>query len=309
MKYHNNNLQQSSLQNQAFPFCLERNHLAIRIPEDTSLARATAFNCYNIDKFYDNLKSVMDLHKFECHNYNADETGCTTMQQPENVGVKQVGSITSGERGQLVAVVYAVIAAGKIILSKVGLQDVSEEPIPVKGLMFVTYLKHFITYTRCSKEKKVLLILDNHKTHVSLAAIDLAEKNRVISLTISPHTSYKLQPLDVSCYKLFKTAYSRVVDNGMRFHPGKSITIYDIPEFVSHAQIHGLTAQNIIYGFQRTRIYPFNQDEFCKTELTPAVVTDGDLPTSFYENQADILKSSLKETPISNSMPESPNIS
>ena len=53
----------------------------------------------------------------------------------------------------------------------------------------------------------------------------------------------------------------------MRSHPGKAITIYDIPEFVSHAQLHGLTAQNIVSGFQRTGIYSFNQDVFCETSL------------------------------------------
>ena len=70
--------------------------------------------------------------------------------------------------------------------------------------LFAVYLKHFINFTRCSKDKKVLLILDNHETHASLAAIDVAKENVVILLTLPPKTSHKLQPLDVSCYKPFK---------------------------------------------------------------------------------------------------------
>ena len=47
---------------------------------------------------------------------NVDETGVTTVQDPKEVvtptGMKNVGAITSGERGELVTAVYAICAAG-----------------------------------------------------------------------------------------------------------------------------------------------------------------------------------------------------
>ena len=98
----------------------ERNCLSIRTPEATSLRRATAFSRYTADKFYNNLWNVMDEHKFKCQDiYNVDETGCTSVQKPGNVvaaqGVRQVGLMTSGERGQLVIVTYAVKSAGSVV--------------------------------------------------------------------------------------------------------------------------------------------------------------------------------------------------
>uniref|UniRef100_A0A0L8HZN1 DDE-1 domain-containing protein n=1 Tax=Octopus bimaculoides TaxID=37653 RepID=A0A0L8HZN1_OCTBM len=249
-----------------------RSETNIRATPD-ALRRKISSTTWLDSKFYDNLKSVMDLHKFECHNiYYADETGDYFIKG-DSTGC--IGGANSSEGSN---------------------ED-----------LFVTYLKHFVAYTRCNKE--VLLILDNPETHVFLVVIDLDTKNGVILLTIPPHTSHKLQPLDVSCHKPFKTAYSRAVDDWLRSYPGKSITIYDIPEFVSHTQIHGHTAQNIISGFQRTGIYPFNQDMFCETEFAPAVVIDRDIPISSYEYQADVFQSSFKETPVSYSMSESPNIS
>ena len=142
--------------------------------------------------------------------------------------------------------------------------------------LFLAYLNHFICHTRCSKENKVFLILDNHEAHI--AAIDLAKENGVVLLTMPPHTSHRLQPLDVCCFKPFKTTYAQAMENWMRSNTGKTITIYEIHEFVAHAQLHGLTAKNILSAFQSTGIFPYNRDLFDETDFSPATVTDRDLP-------------------------------
>lgn len=59
----------------------------------------------------------MDRHTFEPQDiYNVDETGVTTVQKPDRVvakrGTKQVGSVTSAERGTLVTLAFAVSALG-----------------------------------------------------------------------------------------------------------------------------------------------------------------------------------------------------
>lgn len=94
--------------------------LAIRKPEATSLQRAIAFNKANVGLFFDHLRSLYARYNFEPGSiWNMDETGVTTVQTPERVvsrrGVKQVGRITSSERGTLVTMALAVSATDNAI--------------------------------------------------------------------------------------------------------------------------------------------------------------------------------------------------
>lgn len=277
----------------------KRHGLAIRSPEATSFGRATAFNKPVVNHFFENLSEVMDRHKFSPSNiYNVDETGCTTVQKPQNVvssrGKKQVGALTSGERGELVTVVYAVSAAGNVvpplfIFPRVNYREHFVHGGPpdcigratrsgwINEEVFAEFLEHLVQHTRCSVDHKILLILDNHDTHISLRAIDVARENGIVLLTLPPHTSHKLQPLDVGVYGPFKTAYNRAIDGWLRSNPGKTVTIYDIPFLVYQAQIAAVVPRNIASGFKATGITPFDSHIFTEMEFAPAIPTDQEI--------------------------------
>lgn len=101
-------------------FMKRHQELSIRCAQPTSLSRATSFNVVNVKLFFDNLQTVLDRYKFEAKDiYNIDETGVTTVQKPNRVvarkGIRQVGALTSGERGTLVTVTIAINAIGNAI--------------------------------------------------------------------------------------------------------------------------------------------------------------------------------------------------
>ena len=88
--------------------------LASRIPQATSLMRATGFNKPQVDRFYDFLQ-LQEQFGFQASQiYNADETGVSTVHKNDKVlsvkGKKQVGKLTSAGRGNVTAMLSMNVA-------------------------------------------------------------------------------------------------------------------------------------------------------------------------------------------------------
>lgn len=144
---------------------------------------------------------------------------------------------------------------------------------------FVKFLKHFIKYVKPSKERKVILLLDNHGSHLSIEGLTLAKENGIIMLSFPPHCSHKLQPLDRSVFKSFKSFYDKSATIWTREHPGIPMTIMDIARIVGTAVPSALTSSNIMSGFRVAGIAPFNRFIFNDdVDFAPGFVTDRPLP-------------------------------
>lgn len=61
----------------------------------------------------------------------------------------------------------------------------------------------------------MLVLLDNHESHLYLPVIDFCREYGVVLLSFLPHCSYKLQPLDRSVYGPFKKFVNREMDQCM----------------------------------------------------------------------------------------------
>lgn len=268
----------------------------------------------------------MDSYKFEPQNiYNADETCITTVQKPDRIiarrGDGQVGTMNSDESGTLVTVAFTVNAIGNAIppffvFPRVQYQDhfIRDGPIGsaghanpsgwMKDETFIHFLEHFQKHTNASPSNKVLLVLDNHSSHIHINALDFYKTNGIVMLSFPPYCSHKLQPLDRSVFGPLKTAVNSTCDEWIRSHPGKRTSIYDIPGILATAMPLALTQSNIQAGFRTTGIVPFNRHLFTELDFAPAFVTDRSNPVKTIE-AADY---SIQNTPEDKTPPLSPSM-
>lgn len=289
-------LNQTAGEDWFYGFMSRHKQLSLRAPQSTSLSRSTAFNKTTVSRYFDNLEDVVKRYKFNpCNIYNVDETGVTTVHTPNKIvagkGTKQVGKITSAERGTLVTVCCATNAIGNaippfFIFPRVyfkhnmlhGAPTGSHGSAHPSGWMtsenFQEFLKHFVSYAKCSVASPVLMLLDNHDSHVSVVSIDYAKQNGIVLLTFPPHCSHKLQPLDRAVYGPLKKFYNSSCDSWMLANPGKPMTIYDIAGRIGEAFPLAATPTNIVSGFRVSGNWPINRNIFTEDEYMTSYVTD-----------------------------------
>ena len=104
-----------------------------------------------------------------------------------------------------------------------------------------------------------LLIVDGHSSHINMEFISLCDQLRILLLVLPPHSTHRLQPLDVSLF----APLSRYYTNGLNDLMFNSLGIISITKraFWSvfwPAWQQAFSESNILSGFRKTGIWPFD---------------------------------------------------
>lgn len=79
-------------------------------------------------------------------------------------------------------------------------------------------MKHFELHAKPTAEHPVLLILDNHSSHISISieVLEYAKDHHIIIWSFPSDCSHALQPLDRSVFGPLKAYINQAMDNWMR---------------------------------------------------------------------------------------------
>ncbi|XP_022163625.1 uncharacterized protein LOC111029082 [Myzus persicae] len=279
-------------------FLNRHSELSVRAPEPTSAARAMGFNQPVVMHFYDLLKQCYDKYKFSADTiFNVDESGLSNVAKSRakiiaHKGRKQVGKLSSAERGQNVTVTICMSASGNFIPPLMIFLRVRINPDFIDGAppatlvvchpsgwmqshIFVQWLEHFIKQTNPTESNPVLPLLDGHATHVkNLDIIDLTRKNNVIILCFPPHTTHRLQPLDLSFMGPLSTFYSQQLDYWLVNHPGRVVVLRQISKIFGEAYKKAANIRNACFGFKKTGIFLYDPEVFTEADFAAAETTN-----------------------------------
>jgi hypothetical protein len=136
-----------------------------------------------------------------------------------------------------------------------------------------------------------LLVMDGSATHLSDTISSFLKKHRIAKLVMPPQSTHKLQPLDVACFAPLKYAYKALAREQV------SLGIYSMlsDDFISlflEAHHTAMTEKNILSGFRKTGLHPFNEDA-----VAPDNVFDGEY------SMASVVLPSDPCTPVSTIRP------
>lgn len=148
--------------------------------------------------------------------------------------------------------------------------------------------------------------MDGHGSHLTPQFDQICSENNIIPICMPAHSSNKLQPLDVGCFRSLKGAYSDLVKQKMSL--GVSyIDKLDFLQIFPEARKSAFTIENIQNSFAGTGLVPFNPDRVLskldiqlKTPTPPGSRSTNSAPKTPYttrqlEKQASAARKLLKE--------------
>lgn len=246
---------------------------------DTS--RLEAFNYATVSAFFDALTNLFLENSYPPDAiFNVDETGFalgTTLSSKVLIdktvskGLKKIAG-----RQEWITALECVSATGTplppLVIFKA--KDTNTTWIPAAtplGWYFSTstsgwtsnshgyewLTKVFEPNTRRNDGKRRLLLTDGHDSHVTARFIAFCIDNTIDLVVLPPHTSHRLQPLDVGIFSPLKRALSREIEALFRLDT-RRIPRVEWTEAYIKAREQTFTTSNILAGFRGSGISPLS---------------------------------------------------
>ncbi|XP_053381705.1 uncharacterized protein LOC123536821 [Mercenaria mercenaria] len=131
---------------------------------------------------------------------------------------------------------------------------------------FQFWIKAFLP--NCGRARPVLLLMDNHDSHISLPLIEKARTEGVILVGLPSHTTHFLQPLDVRVIGPLKEKVETLASSVGFARPGCTIGKSRLPVLLSYA-IDSTPPTTVKEAFRLAGIMPVNPEIIDVNQLIP----------------------------------------
>ena len=246
-------------------------NLALRQSQGLDVARAKDLCLANVSTFFANLQELYEKHDYPPERiWNCDESGAQVRQNGggrvwAKRGSRSVHNVVPNEHEWLI-VLTCINTAGEsvpgfyifkgkrircnyIIHCEDGAAMAMQPEAWMTQFLFSNWITHFINCLSrrggISHERRHLLIVDGHNSHVTLEVVIKAMDVGLDLLTLPSHTSHCLQPLDVSIFASFKKSFKRYRDAWVMKNRGKGACKENLAMWVSLGLQRALTKSNI----------------------------------------------------------------
>lgn len=117
--------------------------------------------------------------------------------------------------------------------------------------------------------KHILLIMDGHGSHETSAMWELALQHNIILFSLPPHTTHKLQPLDVRVFGLFARAWADRCNEVLE-SMGEEVSQNDFVRKYMAVWSASFKKTTIITAFRKTGISPFDPNCLSEHDFSPS---------------------------------------
>ena len=123
---------------------------------------------------------------------------------------------------------------------------------PIKLILFY--------FVKPTADNPVLLIVGVHYSHAKyLDVVDKAREHSVVIVSLPPHSTRKMQPLDVGFLKPLKTYYVQVIETWLGSSPGRVVTPFVVCKLFGPAYRRAATMGVSVNSIIKTGLFPCNR--------------------------------------------------
>jgi hypothetical protein len=138
------------------------------------------------------------------------------------------------------------------------------------GLNWLQDVFDRLTKSKTSTRDRRLLLVDGHNSHVNMPFIEYAHANRIVLAVLPPHSTHRLQPLDIGMFSPLATYYSQAIDRLLAESQGLTrLTKRDFWSLFHEAWQKAFHARNVRSAWEAAGLYPHNPQRVISTLVRP----------------------------------------